>query len=242
MPLIRLPRHAFGARSLPAVLIAVQLIALQAVSAATSPSGSVTLYDQTDVSALGGASPTQQTGSANDEIADDFEVADPEGWTVAEVRLSLDFVDMNNTPPGQPPYLIAFYADEAGSPAGTATCEYDSAPGVTDDTLPGASMNVSVILPKPCRLSVGRYWMAMSVVLAPPPYSLWTYNAPSSSVLSEPKYRNPDNTWGTGCIDWTPAYSGGCLINPSTGMPNMVFQLLGSVGSGDRIFSNGFES
>ncbi len=217
----------------------ILLLASQAASAAGSaPSGNV-LFDQSDLSILGGASPTQQMTVAKDEIADDFEVTNPEGWTITQVVLAVNYTDMNSTPPGQPPYLLTFYPDENGHPAATASCDYASAQGVTD--YPGSGLNVSVVLPAPCMLSAGRYWMAMSAILDPPPYSLWVYNAPPAFVFNEPVYRNPDDHWGTGCVDWTPAYSSNCLFNPAGGKPNMVFQLLGTVGMSELIFDDGFD-
>lgn len=222
-------------------LVGIQLVFAQAVLAAGPATLGAVLYDQSDVSMLGGASPTQQMSAGRkDEIADDFEVTAPNGWVITDVMLDMAFTDMNTTPPGQPPYMIAFYRDENGHPAAVASCQYDEAPGVTD--YPGnVGIDVSVSLPAPCVLLPGRYWMAMSVVLDPPPYSLWGYNAPAVFILSEPVYRNPDNSWGTGCVSWRPAYSNHCLFNPAGGKPNMVFQLIGTVGMGDQIFADRFE-
>lgn len=186
---------------------------------------------------------------AKDEIADDFDVSDVEGWTVTELKFSVSFASATGDPdPGQPPYLIAIYPDSAGMPAATALCEYAAAAGTTDASLPGGEINVSVVLPTPCTLSQGRYWLAMSVVLEPPVNSLWSYMAipDAAGILSEPVYRNPDDHWGTGCVEWTRAYSSQppCLVNFSVGqMPNMMFQVFGTPGAGsDEIFSDGFDS
>jgi hypothetical protein len=240
MPFTDLLPQASRIQALAVFLVVIPLFSAPDVLAGESPSGSL-LYDQSDVSMQGGASPVQQAGYANDEMADDFVVAGVDGWTVTQIKLALTFVDPNGTDPGQPPYLIAFYPDQNGSPADTAVCEYDAAPGATDITLPGGSLNVTVTLPTPCVLPAGTYWMAMSVDLVPPPDSLWIYNAPPSFIGQEPVYRNPDNYWGTDCIDWTPAYSGFCQFNPANGSPNMVFQLMGAVGTNEIIFANGFD-
>jgi hypothetical protein len=217
----------------------VQLLVLPAAWATgNSPSGDV-LFDQSDTSISGGASPTQQMAVAKDEIADDFEVTAAQGWTITQVKLDVLYTDPDGTPPGQPPYLLRFYPDDNGLPAATARCEYTSAPGVTD--YPGSGLNVTVALPTPCVLPAGRYWMSMSPILEPVPYSLWGYNAPAAHVLNEPVYRNPDGYWGTGCVEWKAAYTNNCLFNPAAGKPNMIFQLLGTVGAGDAIFDDGFE-
>lgn len=217
------------------------LAAFLAASSAHAGTSGVMLYDQ-GAKGDGGASPTQHTSAVLDEIADDFEVTGPQGWTVNEVRFSVTFVDPDGTPPGQPPYDIAFYPDDNGRPAATAACSAPAAPGTTDATAPGGSMNVSVPLPNPCVLPPGRYWLAMSVVLEPPPYSLWGFVVSTPAVYGEPVYRNPGDAYGTGCVDWTPAYSNNCLINFAEGVPGMMFQLFGSVTQApDAIFANGFE-
>lgn len=227
---------------LPAALLAVTMAFSMTAHAGTGG----LLYDQAQPG-NGGASPTQQMSFAKDEIADDFDVPDVEGWTVTELKFAMSFVSATGDPdPGQPPYLIAIYPDSAGMPAATALCEYEAAAGTTNASLPG--INVSVVLPTPCTLSQGRYWLAMSVVLEPPVNSLWDYvvipDAPG--MLSEPVYRNPDNHWSTGCVEWTRAYSSQppCLVNFSVGqMPNMMFQVFGTPGAGsDEIFSDGFDS
>lgn len=229
---------------LPSALLAVAMACSTTANAGTGG----LLYDQAQPGD-GGASPTQQMSFAKDEIADDFDVPDSEGWTVTGLKFVVNFVSMNGNPdPGQPPYLVAFYPDNAGMPAATALCEYDAAPGTTDASLPGGEINVSVVLPTPCTLPQGRYWLAMSVVLEPPVNSLWNYVATPDApgILSEPVYRNPDDHWGTGCVEWTRAYSSQppCLVNFSIGqMPNMMFQVFGNVGGiGDEIFANGFDS
>jgi len=217
-----------------------------ATDAAASPEGSVPsiLYDQA-APGSGGASPTQQMGFANDEIADDFEVTDAAGWTVTSVKFAIDFVSQGGLDPGQPPYLIAFYADDAGMPAANALCEFDSAPGTYDNSVPGGELNVSVVLPTPCALAPGRYWLAMSVVMDSTVNSLWAYvTTAMPGYFSEPVYRNPDNHWGTNCVDWTHAYTSQppCLINFSSGqMPNMMFQVLGTISADDVLFEDGFD-
>jgi hypothetical protein len=227
----------------PAIILAIaQFVAVQSAFSAAAPADTV-LYDQSDLSSLGGASPTQQTASWNSEIADDFDVTDAEGWTITGVKLSMNFAAPDGTPPGQPPYLIAFYPDQDGLPGNTAACEYGAASAVTDETPPANGLNAAVTLPTPCTLAPGHYWMAMSVVLEPLPYSLWIYNAPPSYIGYEPAYRNPDDNLGTGCVAWTSAYSNGCLFSfpGAQGKENMVFQLLGTIGAGDLIFFDGFE-
>lgn len=210
-----------------------------ALAVPTAIAGTGVLYDQS-TPGDGGASPTQHTGTVADEIADDFNVSAP-GWTVTELRFAVNFTDPDSTPPGQPPYHVAIYPDSSGSPGPTAVCSEAAAPGVTDAAAPGGELNATVVLPTPCTLPPGRYWLAMSVVLAPPPYSLWGYVADAQPILSEPVYRNPGNAYGTGCIDWTPAYSNNCLFNPSGGSPHMMFQIRGTpAGTADAIFADGF--
>jgi hypothetical protein len=233
-------RALFPSAPLRQALAAAILISAQA-HAASGLDGSEVLYDQS-TQGNGGASPTQHMSAAADEIADDFEVTGASGWTVTDLKFSVSFVDPDSTPPGQPPYDIAIYPDDNGKPAAAARCSAPSAAGTTNASAPGGELNVTVHLPAACVLAPGRYWVAMSVVLQPPPYSMWAYVDDTPPAFSEPVYRNPDNVWGTGCVTWTPAYSQRCLVSFSEGMPNMVFQVLGSTVQADAVFADGFDS
>jgi hypothetical protein len=83
----------------------------------------------------------------------------------------------------------------------------------------------------------------MSAVMEPPPYSLWGYVSSTPAAFAEPVYRNPGNAYGTGCVNWTPAYSNNCLFHPGSGQPNMIFQIRGTpAGTVDALFANGFDA
>lgn len=197
------------------------------------------LYDQSNVpdQVSAGASPTQHAPTFSAQLADDFEVNDSAGWTVSEFIFSIGFTDPDGTDPGQPPYDIYVYPDAGGMPAATAACERPAIPG-TYEALPGGAMNVTVPLEVPCVLGEGRYWLQVSPVLAVP-YSLWGYKSTAAPILNEPVFRNPDGSYGIGCTDWE-VFSA-CLPNPSGGVPNFQFEVLGSVGQSDLIFSDGFD-
>jgi hypothetical protein len=220
--------------------IAITGLCFATASTWADSSGLVLLYDQSVVPSQtsGGAYPTQHASTYSVQLADDFIVGDDAGWTINEFTFAIDFTDPNGTDPGQPPYDIYVYPDAAGVPAVSASCQYPAMPGTLDPTLPGGEMNVTVPLAPACFLPPGHYWVQVSPVLDVP-YSLWGYNATDSAVLHEPVFRNPDNSYDTGCTDWT--VTSACLPNPFGGVPNFQFQVLGSIGAGDSIFADGFD-
>lgn len=222
------------------LLTAVAGLCFTTSSVWADTSGFGLLYDQSVVSGQtgSGGSPTQHASTFSAQLADDFVVGDDAGWTINEFTFAFSFTDQNGTPPGQPPYDIYVYPDAAGRPAANAICQYPATPGTLDPTLAGGQINVTVPLAPACFLPPGQYWVQVSPVLDLP-YSLWGYNASPSAVLHEPVFRNPDNSYETGCIDWT-VFSA-CLPNPTGGTPDFQFQVLGSIGAGDSIFADSFD-
>ena len=90
-----------------------------------SGSGSI-LFDQLTGFTLGDV-PAQRfvpPGPSDAEAAEDFQVFDPQGWTIGEFKLEIGFV-------GSEPAMvdIRVYPDNNGQPGEPAVCSYDGIAG-----------------------------------------------------------------------------------------------------------------
>ena len=207
------------------------------------PAGTATvLYDQSAPPGAPGeyyvnADPAPDEAWAS-EGADDFEIGDAQGWTIAQFNFDVDFLTDGQPYSGSPHYNVHVYADAAGIPGDVSLCGGDDIPGTRLD--PGSNSGiVTVPLPAACVLPPGHYWVGFSTVLIIPPSGMWAYNGAPADILNAAMWRNPGNAFTTGCTAWAPVQQ--CLGNMSGGNPAFRFQVLGSVGGADDIFKDGFD-
>jgi hypothetical protein len=211
-----------------------------------APAGTLTvLYDQSAPPGSSGeyytnADPPPDQAYAS-EGADDFEIADADGWTVAEFNFDVGFVqESGDLYTGTPNYNVHVYADAGGMPGDVSLCGGDDIPGTR--LTPDSNQGIIVVpMPQPCLLPVGHYWVSFSIILAIPPSGMWGFSGSPSEILDAAMWRNPGNGFGTGCTSWEPAL--GCLGGFSGGFPAFHFQVVGNLGTTlvDEIFADGFE-
>lgn len=149
---------------------------------------------------------TQTTTSGSESLAaDDFTIANPNGWTIAAFDFAVAFA--NYAPDLAPTYNVRVFADVAGAPnEGLAPlCAAEHAGGVYD----AASGTVTVPLPQACRLPPGTYWLAFQANLdvdASQPFAPSLY---WQGYTAQPRpgygamWRNPTDDYGTGCTAWS---------------------------------------
>jgi hypothetical protein len=197
----------------------------------TTPAGSGSiLFDQLTSFTLGFV-PTQHflpPGPSDSEAADDFEVFDPQGWTIGQFNFEIGLVGM------EPSMLdIRVYPDNNGHPGEPALCSYDGIAG----TVHGFEQPVlSVPLPASCALPQGRYWM--SVVRSDGAGMSWADGLPNPFpppfVLgAHAHWHNPGDAFGTGCTGWSDITT--CLVDgePIGGSGEQFkFQICGVTGLG----------
>lgn len=206
------------------------------------PAGTATvLYDQSAPPGAPGeyytnADPAPDEAWAS-EGADDFEIGDAQGWTIAQFNFDVDFLTDGQPYSGSPHYNVHVYADAAGIPGDVSLCGGDDLPGTRLD--PGSNSGIVTVPLPACVLPPGRYWVGFSTVLVIPPNGMWAYNGAPADILNAAMWRNPGNAFTTGCTAWAPAQQ--CLGNLSGGNPAFRFQVLGSVGGADEIFKDGFD-
>jgi hypothetical protein len=249
-------------RSCTAVIVTVALLAVTAPAAATTPNsdsrrqtslpgpaataqraeadastdqvqGSVLFNQLTTQAQIGVGMPAMRLDPPTPfdaEGADDFHVFAEEGWTIGQVVFGTpgfgllhqgDLVD------------VRVYGDTGGAP-GEAVCSYDGLAGRQHGT-----RQLRVALPTPCVVGPGRYWLSLQGRGALLRYAVATPNPhPPPFVLgARAHWRNPDDGWGTGCVDWSDVTS--CLVEedgedvPVTGGHDMhaLFQVCGALGT-----------
>lgn len=189
------------------------------------PHGSTVLYDQSGAAANG--VPAQQFQSAYDaytsEGADDFVVTDAAGWNVSAFNFTVSFTA---APPPTITFDVNVYPNAAGLPGATATCSYDSVPGVI---VGGTAL--SVALPSACALPQGTYWVALQGNVDFPPQMFWS-NKPDAGLGSNAAWRNPGDGFAAGCPSWSDVTTCGGTSPVGGGNPAYLFQVVGAVGGG----------
>jgi hypothetical protein len=161
------------------------------------------------------------------EAADDFYVADASGWTIDQVTAQgLIYSNIGVEDVGA--FKLTIYADDAGLPSATAACSYDALPNSPGLRLNGGWTAFGLMLPTPCRLQQGRYWL--SIVATPPvPWgrdNTWAWN--SIGMYARRGHplvvRNPGGVYYPNCPTWNPI--GNCSSQVED---NFVFQIIGSI-------------
>jgi hypothetical protein len=206
-------------RGLLVILALISLLAISVMSAQGSPNtskgplavkgaGNVSaanaprdfgplLYDQTGSTTGNGIASQIFPDFSNNslESADDF-VVPAEGWSIGGVLAQ--GVYFNGTGPALIGDIL-IYADDAGLPADTATCEYNAVP-VSDDSTAG---NLSFELLTTCDLTAGTYWLSVLPVMSFTEFGQWGWLDNTPSINIDGAWRDPDGLIGSTCVDWT---------------------------------------
>lgn len=189
------------------------------------------------------------TPAFTSEMADDFVINDPSGWTVRKIGLEVAIFRPVVEPP---PIEIRFYPDAGGFPGDAPACA-TSPSGFTIWEPPFDESRAEIALAEPCTLPPGHYWLQVSFIqddywsdekfywglqfvqepVEPPPVN-----------LHAPVWRNPGGALDhPGCIDWTPLSPPNCGLEdfaPHSTAYGSVFWLIGRT-VGDVIFVSNFE-
>lgn len=199
-----------------------------------APPGGAVLYSQAILdydgrsTAFISTSYTDPDSSAySAEAADDFYVADASGWTINQVT-SQGLIYSFNGDQDVGSFKLTIYADDAGLPSATAACSYDALPNSPGLRFNGGWVAFGWMLPTPCRLERGRYWL--SIVATPPAAwgrdNTWAWNAVGMS--SRRGYslvvRNPGGVYYPNCPTWSSVEN--CGDNTED---NLIFQIIGRV-------------
>lgn len=205
---------------------AMQIAAGSTGSLPSAGTRQVLLYDQTDNASSNGA-PDQDFEAAFDlydsEGADDFVVTDPSGWTVEEINT----VGTTGTP-GSATTNVTFYTNAAGG--GNPDLPGSAVPGCsyTGIVPTDNSGSFNIVLPTPCYLTQGTYWVAIQTRqdFNTNGQHFWSNRSVQSN--SESVWRNPNDGFARGCINFAPQAS---VCNVGGGAsPDFLFQVLGQVG------------
>ncbi len=199
--------------------------------------GAHILFDQTLGIITGAEGPPVQRlvppGALDTEAAEDFFVADAEGWTIGQLNLR---VSVN-----EPPTLnLRVYPDDQGQPGEAAICSHDAIPSVVHGI-----GQLRVPLPEPCVLAPGRYWIVVqrsegslrwgTGVLFPLPGGF--------GRGANGHWSNPGDGFRTGCTTlsditrcFVPDQEPGEEVPIGGGGDNYLFQICGAVsGHGDAV-------
>jgi hypothetical protein len=178
----------------------------------------VLLYDQTD-NAAGNGAPDQDFEAGFDaydaEGADDFVVAAP-GWgidrvvTVGTYSTTGPCVNMD----------VVFYPDAGTLPGAAPVCSYLNVVPTSD-----TAGSLTLDLPSTCSLPPGTYWVALQCQLDFGVGGQHFWSNRSTQSNSGSVWRNPNDGFATGCVNWdrqTTCGVGGGLS------PDFLFQIWGA--------------
>ena len=199
----------------------------------TPPKGGSILFNQI-TGITSGSVPAQRLvppGPFDAEAADDFQVTDPEGWTIGQFNFGIFVVA------SEPMVDIRVCPDDNGQPGEPALCSYNG----IGTTVHGGNLNqLRVPLPTPCVLGQGRYWV--SLVRSDGSGMRWNAGTPNPFpppfiLGAHGHWRNPGNGYETGCTDWSDITT--CLVKGEkepvpiggSGGTDFKFQICGAVGT-----------
>lgn len=159
------------------------------------------LFEQT-AGERGDAFPSQEFGGEfvafTSMGADDFVVPTGETWAVSSVRVLGTYSEDG----GPAEFLnVAFYADEGGVP-GEPVASFEDPPFV-DGTGEG---DFIIALPSDVLLETGTYWVSVQVDMdvSEGGQWFWVRQATETAIGAEVHWRNPEDGFETGCVDWSP--------------------------------------
>jgi hypothetical protein len=188
------------------------------------------LYDQSN-NAGAQSTNSQNFETANDPFdntaADDFVVPAGQTWNVSQVRAP--GVYFNGTGPAAS-FNVTVYPDASGFPGASPACTRSAA------AYTNASGVFSITMSPACALPAGTYWVSIQANMDFPVGGQWGWTDRTIQSNSAAAWRNPGGGFAVpNCTaNWgrrggTTA-SGGCNIDP--GVPDQMFQIVGSTGAG----------
>ena len=174
------------------------------------------LYDQYDnAGQYATSSQNFESGFASfdDELADDFTVPDGQVWSISTIDAQGQYFD------GEGPatsFNVVFYANGANLPgaavASRASLAYSEAAG-----------DFTITLDPAVTLTAGAYWVSVQANQNYGQTGQWGWQDRTVQSGQGAAWRNPNNGFGTGCINWTRKTT--CVTN--TPDPDQVFRLSG---------------
>jgi subtilisin family serine protease len=146
------------------------------------------------------------------QAADDFVVPEGEVWNVHTVYAGGFYQAFSSLPGG---VNVFFYEDNGGLP-GDELYAYSALTPASD-----VGGNLTLDLPLPAVLTEGTYWVSVQPRMDYFAHGRWFWYAQSVQTNNEFAWRNPTNSYGTGCSSW--GYSSDCGF----AQPDLTFQLVG---------------
>jgi hypothetical protein len=189
------------------------------------------------------------TTAYSSDMADDFVIDDPSGWSIHKVAFEALTWDLY--PPTEPTEVF-FRRDDHGLPSEEVLCS-TSVPTIVRFDAPYGENIAEVALSPPCHLPPGHYWLQprfnadseSSHKVAWGVQYVYGANVPVPNVrYQSPVWRRPD---GGGlirdCREWTALAPTGCGGGPEQPVYGTVFWLMGGIGKLPEIsvFGDGFD-
>jgi hypothetical protein len=184
------------------------------------------------------------------EMAEDFVVDDPAGWTISKVGLEVFVIRSDG-----PPEAEAIILDDAGGVPGTEDLCPASASSVVMWEPPFDESRAEIELTPACVLPPGHYWLQVRFLAGSVNDENSFYGwglqyvmkpvEPPPVHLDAPVWRQPGGGSGyPGCFDWTPLSPPNCGLEdyqPYQTAYGVVFWLVGQTVRTDPIFTDGFD-
>ncbi len=152
------------------------------------------------------------------QIADDFTIPENAEWTIEQI---LAFGAKRNSPSFDKVTTI-IYKDNDGVPGEEV---YNSG---NIASIYGSNPDLNLLLPEAITLSSGTYWLSVYATLNfRPDATQWFWQSQSAQngeIGQEPYFRDNEDLFGTGAVDWTPLSE--ALVRPPI---DQIFQIFGSV-------------
>lgn len=137
--------------------------------------------------------------------ADDFTVPSGESWDIRYIDVAGQYFEWTGTPATA--FNIYFYADNNGVP-GTAIHTFENFTNYNEILLDEVyhSYKYEFTLPAVIPFTSGVYWVSVQAVADYSVSNQWGwYSHQGTTIKNEFHWKNPDNGFGTGNIDWTAA-------------------------------------
>ncbi len=173
------------------------------------------LYDQTANTTTQGALAIYDLDEEPEwvvQAADDFVVPEGETWTVHTVDARGFYQAFSNLPGVN----VFFYEDDGGLP-GAELYAYPNLTPTTDN-----NGQLILDLPQPAELTAGAYWLSIQPRMDFFADGVWYWFMQSAQANNEFAWRNPSDSYGSGCTDW------GSASDCGFSFPDLTFQLIGA--------------
>ena len=178
------------------------------------------IYEQTEASVTSLPSQFFTDFASLAQSADDFTIPEGSTWNIDRI---LAFGGVRNSPLFTSATIV-IYEDNNGLP-GTEIYNSGEIAPISDVT----DSNLNLQLPDIVTLESGSYWLSIYANLAfNPGGNQWFWSSQEGQIGSEPLFKDENNLFGTGAVDWTPT-------SIALGRPpiDQIFQIFGEVQSTD---------